>query len=108
MHKIDNSIPLSVITHPPPPAILYKHKSDLIFNYNPSPFAFRITHQSQPAATPLLDTQGNALPTMPTGPVILNCTSTVLDVFPFVFEKQYLQVSFTSLPVVISAKFYPL
>jgi len=72
----------------------YKHKSDLIFNYDPSPFAFWITRRSQPEALPVFDTRANSLPTVPTGPVIINGTSTILDAFPFVFEKQYLQVGF--------------
>lgn len=97
-----------MITRPPLSAISYKHRSDLLFNYDPSPFAFWITRRSQPAATPLFDTRENSLPTLPTGPVIFNSTSTILDAFPFVFEKQYLQVSFTSLPIDIFAKFYPL
>lgn len=89
------TIPPSVITRPPPPTISYKHKSDLIFNYESSPFAFWISRRSQPAASPIFDTRTKSLPTVP-APVTVNDSSMVLNAFPFVFEKQYLQVSLAS------------
>lgn len=90
------TIPPSVITRPPPPNISYKLNSDLVFNYESSPFAFWITRRSQPAASPLFDTRAKSLPTVPTGRVVVHNSSTVSEAFPFVFEKQYLQVSLFS------------
>jgi alpha-glucosidase len=86
------TIPESVVSRPPPPTASFKTKSDLVFNYNPSPFAFWITRRSQPGGIPLFDTRTTSLPAVPTGPVIANDNSTVLSGFPLVFEKQYLQV----------------
>ncbi|KAJ7311650.1 glycosyl hydrolases family 31-domain-containing protein [Mycena albidolilacea] len=51
-------------------------KSDLVFNYDPNPFAFWITRRSAPHSTPLFDTH----------------PSVELDGFPLVFENQYIQV----------------
>ncbi|EIN04539.1 hypothetical protein PUNSTDRAFT_108330 [Punctularia strigosozonata HHB-11173 SS5] len=66
----DSVIPRPSGTHP-------KESSDLVFNYDSSPFAFWITRRSSPDATPLFDTH----------------TSTALDGFPLVFEDQYLQLT---------------
>ncbi|KAG6827387.1 hypothetical protein H0H92_011985 [Tricholoma furcatifolium] len=72
--------------------------SDLVFNYDASPFAFWISRRSQPQAPPLFDTRISSLPATPTGPVIANDNSTVLHDFPLIFENQYLQLT-SSLPL---------
>ncbi|KAF8884147.1 glycosyl hydrolases family 31-domain-containing protein [Infundibulicybe gibba] len=66
------TIPQTVIGRPPPPKEGFSHNSDLVFNYNPSPFAFWITRRSEPHATPLFDTRITSLPKAPLGPVIAN------------------------------------
>ncbi|KAF7333723.1 Glycoside hydrolase family 31 protein [Mycena venus] len=68
-------------------------KSDLVFNYDPSPFAFWITRRSAPHSIPLFDTRPSSLPTTPIPPVIAGDPSTELDGFPLVFENQYIQVT---------------
>ncbi|KAH7923368.1 glycoside hydrolase family 31 protein [Leucogyrophana mollusca] len=87
------TIPESVIARPPAPAVSYKSDSDLVFNYNPLPFAFWITRRSEPDAAPLFDTRASSLPPTPIAPVITTDDSTALDGFPLVFEDQYLQVT---------------
>jgi alpha-glucosidase len=86
------TIPPSVISRPPPPNTSYKHNSDLVFNYESSPFAFWITRRSQPAASSLFDTRVKSLPTVPAGRVVTYDSNTVFEAFPFIFEEQYLQV----------------
>ncbi|KAJ3503798.1 hypothetical protein NLJ89_g8272 [Agrocybe chaxingu] len=87
------TIPNSVIMRPPPPTQSFAKDSDLVFNYEPSPFAFWITRRSQPDATPLFDTRITSLPKTPISPVIPGDNSTALDGFPLVFEDQYLQLA---------------
>jgi alpha-glucosidase len=70
----------------------HKDTSDLIFNYDASPFSFWITRRSEPEAMPLFDTRISSLPPTPIAPVISTINSTALDGFPLVFEDQYLQV----------------
>ena len=73
-----------------------KHTSDLVFNYESSPFAFWITRRTEPGAQPLFDTRISSLPPTPIPPINVTDNSTALDGFPLVFEDQYLQVSETS------------
>ncbi|KAH9854355.1 glycosyl hydrolases family 31-domain-containing protein [Lenzites betulinus] len=75
-----------------------KHNSDLVFNYEASPFAFWITRRDSPHAQPLFDTRPSSLPPTPIGPVIADDNSTALDGFPLVFEDQYLQLT-SALPL---------
>jgi alpha-glucosidase len=70
-----------------------KSTSDLVFNYDKSPFAFWITRRSEPSAAPLFDTRKSSLPTTPVAPVIEDDASTALDGFPLVFEDQYVQLT---------------
>ncbi|RPD82750.1 hypothetical protein L226DRAFT_450346 [Lentinus tigrinus ALCF2SS1-7] len=70
-----------------------KHSSDLVFNYESSPFAFWITCRSEPDAQPLFDTRISSLPPTPIPPINATDNSTALDGFPLVFEDQYLQLA---------------
>ncbi|KAF9457114.1 glycosyl hydrolases family 31-domain-containing protein [Collybia nuda] len=92
------TIPESVISRPSPPTASFRNESDLVFNYDPSPFAFWITRRSQPNGAPIFDTRVTSLPMAPIGPVIANDNTTALNGFPLIFEKQYLQIS-SALPL---------
>jgi alpha-glucosidase len=86
------TIPDAVVSLAKPNKTSTKAKSDLVFNHNPSPFAFWITRRSDPDGPPLFDTRISSLPQTPIPPVIPTDNSTALDGFPLVFEDQYLQV----------------
>lgn len=85
------TIPDSVIARPNPPTESFTKSSDLVFNYESSPFAFWITRRSSPQAAPLFDTRIASLPKTPIAPSSSD-NRTALDGFPLVFEDQYLQV----------------
>ncbi|KAL6305606.1 glycosyl hydrolases family 31-domain-containing protein [Sparassis latifolia] len=87
------TIPPSVISLAPPSEIGAAHTSDLVFNYEPAPFAFWVTRRSAPDEQPLFDTRIASLPQTPIPPVIPGDGSTALDGFPLVFEDQYLQLT---------------
>ena len=92
------TIPDSIISLPAPPTTeSFTRSSELIFNYEPSPFAFWITRRSRPSATPLFDTRISSLPSTPTISVVSNDSTIAFDGFPLVFENQYLQVRYAFL-----------
>ena len=86
------TIPESVIERPPAPTESFTWSSDLVFNYDASPFAFWITRRSNPDAMPIFDTRIASLPPTPIPPFNTSDPSTAFDGFPLVFEDQYLQV----------------
>ncbi|TFK48006.1 hypothetical protein OE88DRAFT_1665015 [Heliocybe sulcata] len=92
------TIPESVIERPAAPTTSLQNSSDLVFNYDSSPFAFWITRRSEPDATPLFDTRISSLPPTPIPAVNASDSSTGFDGFPLVFEDQYLQIS-SALPL---------
>ncbi|KAF9269738.1 hypothetical protein L218DRAFT_1072524 [Marasmius fiardii PR-910] len=86
-------VPESIVARPPPPTQSFVNNSDLVFNFETSPFAFWITRRSDPESPPLFDTRLNVLPATPVPPVIADDNSTALDNFNLVFEDQYLQLT---------------
>ncbi|PCH40075.1 glycoside hydrolase family 31 protein [Wolfiporia cocos MD-104 SS10] len=96
--RVQFTIPFSVISLPDPPTEDYTESSELVFNYESSPFAFWITRRSEPDAFPLFDTRAGSLPPTPIPPVIPSDSSTSLDGFPLIFEDQYLQLT-SALPL---------
>ncbi|KAG1730127.1 glycosyl hydrolases family 31-domain-containing protein [Suillus paluster] len=87
------TIPESVIERPAVPTTSYTSTSDLVFNYDATPFAFWITRRSDPDAMPLFDTRTSSLPPTPIPPFNTSDPSTAFDGFSLVFEDQYLQVA---------------
>ena len=63
-----------------------KSSSDLVFNYEPSPFAFWISRVSD--GNVLFDTRNTSLPSAPTSAL----DGEPLNGFHLVFEDQYLEV----------------
>ena len=86
-------IPESVIERPAAPTESFTGSSDLVFNYDTSPFAFWITRRSDPDGIPIFDTRITSLPPTPIPPFNSSDPSTAFDGFPLVFEDQYLQVN---------------
>ncbi|KAK7442993.1 hypothetical protein VKT23_015940 [Stygiomarasmius scandens] len=87
------TIPEEVISRPPRPTTSFVDSSDLIFNYEPSPFAFWITRRTEPDSVPLFDTRIRSLPSTPIPDLTPNGTLINLDGFPLVFEDQFLQLT---------------
>jgi alpha-glucosidase len=87
------TIPESVIERPAVPTTSFTKSSDLVFNYDASPFAFWITRRSDPDTMPIFDTRVSSLPPTPIPPFNSSDPSTAFDAFPLVFEDQYLQVN---------------
>ncbi|KAF8547986.1 glycoside hydrolase family 31 protein [Imleria badia] len=92
------TIPESVIERPPAPTESFTGSSDLLFNYNVSPFAFWITRRSCPDAMPIFDTRIASLPPAPIPPFNSSDPRTAFNGFPLVFEDQYLQQIASALP----------
>ena len=92
------TIPTSVISLAPPSSSFNHKTSDLVFNFESSPFAFWVTRRSDPDGMPLFDTRISSLPATPVPPVIPTDNTTALDGFPLVFEDQYLQLT-SALPL---------
>lgn len=88
------AVPESMVEPPPPPTTSFIDKSDLVFGYESSPFAFWITRRSDPNAIPIFDTRISSLPPTPIPPYNASDPSTAFDGFPLLFENQYLQVSY--------------
>lgn len=96
--KTQFTIPSSVISLASGASSVHKADSDLVFNYESTPFAFWVTRTSDPDAQPLFDTRTSSLPQTPIPPVISEDASTALDAFPLIFEDQYLQLA-SALPL---------
>ncbi|KAG6326515.1 hypothetical protein ID866_12574, partial [Astraeus odoratus] len=92
------TVPESVVEPLPLPTTSFVGTSDLVFNYESSPFAFWITRRSDQDAMPIFDTRISSLPSTPIPPFNVSDPSTAFDGFPLVFEDQYLQIT-SALPL---------
>ena len=96
--KSQFTIPSTVVELPPRTFETLARSSDLVFNYEATPFSFWVTRRADPHALPLFDTRISSLPETPVSAVIPEIPSTSLDGFPLVFEDRYLQVCAIHLP----------
>lgn len=87
------AIPTAVVHLSGPDGQSHKDSSDLVFNYESSPFAFWITRRSDPYALPLFDTRTSSLPKTPISSLRDDDPSSALDGFPLLYEDQYLQIA---------------
>ncbi|KAI0318301.1 glycosyl hydrolases family 31-domain-containing protein [Amylostereum chailletii] len=98
--KLQFTLPDEFFPRPPPPNDTIPslvNTSDLVFNYEPAPFAFWITRRADtPDKLPLFDTRANSLPPAPIASGFDDDMQ--LDGFDLVFEDQYLQLT-SALPL---------
>lgn len=87
-------IPESFIERAGPDSDASADKSDLVFNYNKSPFEFWITRKGDgDDVRPLFDTRKSSLPATPIAPIRQDDERTAFKGFNLVFEDQYLEIT---------------